>query len=81
MKRKLKVAASKYWRDVSHNHYATSGFGNLIPTYSEEVEPGAKVKLNLNADLISSQTEQPLQTKLSIVILFFSYHLAILITF
>lgn len=66
-KRKLHVASSKHWRDVSHNHYTTMGFGTLVPTFCDEVEPGAKVKLDLNANLISSQTEQPLQTKLSIV--------------
>lgn len=66
-KRKLHVASSKHWRDLSHNHYTTMGFGTLVPTFCDEVEPGAKVKLDLNANLISSQTEQPLQTKLSII--------------
>lgn len=66
-KRKLHVASSKHWRDVSHNHYTTMGFGTLVPTFVDEVEPGAKVKIDLNANLISSQTEQPLQSKLSII--------------
>lgn len=67
MKRKLKVASSKHWRDVSNNHYTTMGFGDLVPTFCDEVEPGAKVKINLSAFLRSTQSELPNMGKLSIV--------------
>lgn len=67
MKRQLKVASSKHWRDVSHNHYTTMGFGDLVPTFCDEVEPGAKVKINLSAFLRSTQSQLPNMGKLSIV--------------
>lgn len=66
MKRKLNVASSKHWRNLSQNHYTTLGFGDLIVSYCNEFEPGAKVKIGQTCFLRSEQSELPNMGSLAI---------------
>lgn len=61
----MKVAGGTYTRDMSKNHFTTSGFGQLQPIYCEQVLPNDKVTIHPSCFSRSTPTALPNLGKLS----------------
>lgn len=59
MKKKMKVASGLHSRNLSHSHYTTLGFGQILPSYAQEVCAGDKLTVHPNVFSRSSALEKP----------------------